>query len=151
LGEDDNLETAPRPKNGEAYAFYLRSVPVLHDLGPNKEAIRILEWIVGLDPTYTPAWEALGQRYYIDSNFGGGGEEVFQRSTAAYERALALDPNRLKAASNLIETSAEQGELRRAYDAATDLVQRRPKSADAHFALSSWGHSVPVVSGGQST
>jgi tetratricopeptide (TPR) repeat protein len=30
----------------------------------------------------------------------------------------------------------ERGELGRAYDAATDLVQRRPQSADAHFALS---------------
>jgi tetratricopeptide (TPR) repeat protein len=30
----------------------------------------------------------------------------------------------------------ERGELGRAYDAATDLVRRRPQSGDAHFALS---------------
>jgi serine/threonine protein kinase len=127
---------ASRPKNQQAYDFYLRSVAVPHDPKPNKEAIKMLEWAVGIDPSYAPAWEALGQRYYYDSTFGGGGEEVFQRSNAAYERAVTLDPNRTMAASNLITNRVERGELGRAYDAATDLVRRRPQSADAHFALS---------------
>lgn len=127
---------ASRPKNQQAYDFYLRSVAVPHDPKPNKEAIKMLEWAVGIDPSYAPAWEDLGQRYYYDSTFGGGGEEMFQRSNAAYERAVALDPNRTMAASNLITNRVERGELGRAYDAATDLVRRRPQSADAHFALS---------------
>ena len=128
--------TASRPKNQQAYDFYLRSVAVPHDPGPNKEAIKMLEWAVGIDPTYAPAWEALGQRYYFDSLFGGGGETMFQRSNSAYERAVTLDPSRVMAASLLITNRVERGELGRAYDAATDLVQRRPQSADAHFALS---------------
>ncbi len=127
---------ASRPKNQQAYDFYLRSIAVPHDAAPNKEAIRMLEWAVGIDPTYAPAWEALGQRYYFDSTFGGGGEDMFQRSNAAYERAVTLDPNRVMAASSLITNRVERGELGRAYDAATDLVRRRPQSADAHFALS---------------
>ncbi len=127
---------ASRPKNQQAYEFYLRSVAVPHDPEPNKEAIKMLEWAVGIEPSYAPAWEALGQRYYYDSIYGGGGEAVFQRSNAAYERALSLDPNRMMAAGNLITARVERGELVRAYDAATDLVKRRPQSADAHFALS---------------
>ena len=127
--------SASRPKNQQAYDFYLRSIAVPHDPGPNKEAIKMLEWAVGIDPTYAPAWEALGQRYYFDSTWGGGGEEIFQRSNVAYERAVTLDPNRVMAASNLITNRVERGELGRAYDAATDLVRRRPQSADAHFAL----------------
>jgi serine/threonine protein kinase len=126
---------ASRPKNQQAYDFYLRSVAVPHDPAPNKEAIKMLEWAVGLDPTYAPVWEALGQRYYIDSTHGGGGEEMFQRSNAASQRALALDPNRVMAASSLITNRVERGELGYAYDAATDLIRRRPQSADAHFAL----------------
>ena len=93
------------PQNQQAYDFYLRSVAVPHDPGPNKEAIKMLEWAVGIDPSYAPAWEALGQRYYFDSLYGGGGEEIFQRSNHAYERALALDPNRMMAASSLITSS----------------------------------------------
>jgi len=127
--------SASRPKNQQAYDFYLRSIAVPHDPGPNKEAIKMLEWAVGIEATYAPAWEALGQRYYFDSTWGGGGEEMFQRSNVAYERAVTLDPNRVMAASNLITNRVERGELGRAYDAATDLVRRRPQSADAHFAL----------------
>ena len=96
----------------------------------------MLEHVVGEDPGYAPAWEALGYRYYYDSYYGGGGEEIFQRSNRAYERALALDPNKVDAASSLIANRVERGEIGRAYDAATDLVRRRPQSADAHFALS---------------
>jgi len=136
LGGGGAVDTASRPKNQQAYDFYLRSVAVPHDPAPNKEAIKMLEWAVGIDSSYAPAWEALGQRYYFDSIFGGGGEEKFQRSNAAYERAVTLDPNRVMAASNLITNRVERGELGRAFDAATDLVHRRPQSADAHFAFS---------------
>jgi TolB-like protein len=130
------LSTASRPKSQEAYDLYLHSLALPHDPGPNKNAIAVLEHVVGEDRNYAPAWEALGQRYYFDSSYGGGGEAMFQRSNAAYERALSLDPNRVAAASNLIVNRVERGELGRAYDAATDLVRRRPQSADAHFALS---------------
>jgi serine/threonine protein kinase/Tfp pilus assembly protein PilF len=130
------LSTASRPKSQEAYDLYLHSLALPHDPGPNKDAIAVLEHVVGEDRSYAPAWEALGLRYYYDSIYGGGGEGMFQNSNAAYERALSLDPNREMAASNLIVNRVERGELGRAYDAATDLVRRRPQSADAHFALS---------------
>src|SRR5271157_4026387 len=130
------LSAASRPKSQEAYDLYLHSLALPHDPEPNKDAIAVLEHVVGEDQTYAPAWEELGQRYYYDSDYGGGGETMFQRSNAAYERALSLDPNRVSAASNLIVNRVERGELGRAYDAATDLVHRRPQSGEAHFALS---------------
>ena len=40
----------------------------------------MLERAVGLDPTYAPAWEALGFRYYYDSTYSNGGEAMYQRS-----------------------------------------------------------------------
>jgi eukaryotic-like serine/threonine-protein kinase len=134
-GAGGELSTASRPKSQEAYDLYLHSLALPHDPGPNKDAIAVLEHVVGEDPGYAPAWDALGQRCYYDSIYGGGGEQMFQRSNAAYERALALDPNLVAAASNLITNRVERGELDRAYAAATDLVRRRPQSADAHFAL----------------
>jgi serine/threonine protein kinase len=135
-GAGGQVDTASRPSNQEAYDLYLHSLALPHDPGPNKDAITVLEHVVGLDPNYAPAWEALGQRCYFDSAYGGGGEEMFQRSNHAFERAISLDPNRLGAASNLIVNRVQRGELGPAYDAATDMVRRRPQSADAHFALS---------------
>ncbi len=135
-GAGGEVETASRPSNQEAYDLYLHSLALPHDPGPNKDAINVLEHVVGLDPNFAPAWEALGQRYYFDSAYGNGGEEMFQRSNHAFERAISLDPNRMAAARNLIVNRVQRGELGRAYEAASDLVRRRPQSADAHFALS---------------
>src|SRR5713101_6695037 len=130
------LDTQTRPKDAQAYDLYLHSLALPHDPGPNKDAIAVLEHVVGTDPNYAPAWEALGLRYYYDSSFGDGGEKMFQSSNSAYERALALDPNRELAASNLITNRVERGELGRAYQAAQELVKRRPESAQAHFVMS---------------
>jgi TolB-like protein len=136
LGAGGTLSTASRPKSQEAYDLYLHSLALPHDPAPNKDAIAVLEHVVAEDPGYAPAWEQLGLRYYYDSYYGGGGEKMFQASNAAYVRALALDPNRAAAASNLITNRVERGELGPAYDAAKDLIRRRPQSAEAHFAFS---------------
>ena len=129
------IDTSTRPKSPEAYDLYLRSVAVPHDPAPNREAVQMLERAVGIDPTYAPAWEQLGLRYYYDSNYSTGGEEMFQRSNTAYEKALALDPNRLISVGNLITNRVERGELTRAYQQAQQLVRNRPESAQAHFTL----------------
>ncbi len=136
LGAGGSLSTASRPKSQEAYDLYLHALALSHDPGQNKDAIAVLEHVVGVDPGYAPAWEALGERYYYDSTYGGGGEQMFQQSNRAYEKALALDPNLVSAASHLITNRVERGDLSHAYDEASDLVRRRPQSADAHFALS---------------
>ncbi|MGB9236056.1 MAG: protein kinase [Terriglobales bacterium] len=130
------LETGTRPKNPEAYDLYLHSLALPHDAGPNKDAIAVLEHVVEVDPSYAPAWEQLGLRCYYDADYSDGGEAMFQRSTKAYDRAIALDPNRIVAASQLILNHVELGELGQAYRAAEELIKRRPDSAQAHFAMS---------------
>jgi eukaryotic-like serine/threonine-protein kinase len=129
------LETSTPPKNQEAYDLYLRSAAVPHDEKPNKQAISMLERAVGLDQSYAPAWQALGIRYYFDSQYSSGGEETFQKSNSSCERALALDPNLILAASQLITNRVERGDLSKAYQEARTLVKRRPQSAQAHFTL----------------
>ena len=119
-------DTTSVPANPDAYDLYLRSVPVDHDPKPNKEGIAMLERAVGMDPSYAPAWEALGRRYYFDAIYSGGGEEGYKRSNAAYERALALEPDRVSAAGFLAQNHVEQGLLQQAYGEVRDLVERRP-------------------------
>jgi serine/threonine protein kinase len=131
----DSAEGATRPKNEEAYDLYLRSIALPHDVQPNKDAIAMLERAVGLDTAYAPAWNALGYRYYYDSQYGSGGEGMFQRSKAALERAFSLDPNVVSAAAQLIDMRVERGELVKAYQEAKALVERHPESGNAHFTL----------------
>ena len=129
-------DSGTRPKDPEAYDLYLHSVALPHDPGANKDAIAVLEHVVQMDPNYAPAWEQLGLRCYYDATYSEGGEAMFQRSNQAYERALALDPDRSVAAGELVSNRVERGELGKAYEAAQALVKRRPESAQAHFALS---------------
>jgi tetratricopeptide (TPR) repeat protein len=129
-------ESGTRPKNEEAYDLYLRSISMPHDAAPNKEAIAMLERSVGVDPSYAPAWSALGTRYYYDATYSTGGELMFQRSNTALERAVALDPNLITAVGGLIVNRTERGELAKSLSDADALVKRQPESAQAHFALS---------------
>jgi eukaryotic-like serine/threonine-protein kinase len=129
------LETSTRPSNQEAYELYLRSVAVSHDAAPNREAIKSLEHSVQLDPNYAPAWSEVGLRYYYDSTYSNGGEEMYQRSNVALEHALALDSNLISAASQLIVNHVDRGELGKAYASAMELVKRRPENAQVHFTL----------------
>jgi serine/threonine protein kinase/tetratricopeptide (TPR) repeat protein len=129
------LDTGTRPKSQEAYDLYLHSLALPHDAGPNKDAIAVLEHVVETDPNYAPAWEELGVRTYYDADYSNGGEQMFQRSNKASERALDLDPNRIVAAGQLITNRVERGELTKAYGAAQALVKSRPESGQAHFTL----------------
>ena len=129
-------EAKTHPKNEEAYDLYLRSVSLPHESGPNKEAIAMLERSIGLDSTYAPAWRALGERSYYESHYSDGGEAMFERSTAAYERALGLDPDFSDAAGQLITNRVERGDLGKAYQDAESIIQRHPENASGHFAMS---------------
>ncbi len=95
----------------------------------------MLERSVGLDSSYAPAWNALADRYYFYAQYGGGGLPAFDRSRAACERALSLDPNLVNAATRLILLRVEGGDSNGAWDEASRLVSRRPADAEAHFTL----------------
>jgi serine/threonine protein kinase/lipoprotein NlpI len=129
------VETSSAPANRDAYDLYLRSVAMAHDGAANKEAIAMLERAVGLDSNYAPAWEALGRRRYFDAIYSGGGPAGYQRSNAAYQRAISLEPGRVGAAGFLAANEVETGNLDKAYEDARALVQKRPDSAYAHYSL----------------
>ncbi len=73
LGATQPADSGTRPTNEEGYDLYLRSVALAHDGDQNREAIRMLERSVGLDPSFAPSWAALGKRYYYEEEYGPGG------------------------------------------------------------------------------
>jgi eukaryotic-like serine/threonine-protein kinase len=129
-------EGATRPKNEGAYDLYLRSVSVPHDPKPNKDAIAMLERAVGLDPSYAPAWDALGVRYHYDAAYANGGDAAFQRGLTAFSRALSLDPDYIDPAGEIMLSEVERGELIKGYQSGKAMLARHPENAYAHFALS---------------
>jgi len=129
------VERSSTPANREGYDLYLRSLSMAHDGTENKDAIARLQRAVELDPNYAPAWEALGRRLYFDAIYSGGGAAGYQRSNAAYVRALALEPGRVSAAGFLTTNEVEGGNLDKAYEDARALVRKRPDAAIAHYSL----------------
>ncbi len=129
------IATATQPRNADAYDLYLRGAALPHDPAPNSTAIVMLEHSVELDPEFAPAWDALGLRYYYDAQYSEGGQTMFDKSAAAYERALSLDPNLISSAAHLTRNRAERGQIARAYKEAQGLVKRRPENSQAHFTM----------------
>ena len=129
-------ENGTRPSNEEAYDLYLRSVALPHDGAQNRDAVRMLERSVGLDPSYAPAWSALGKRYYYEEEYGPGATGSMSRTEPALRHALALDPNLEDAAQQIVSLDADAGRLPLAYQEAKAMVDKRPQSGFAHFTLS---------------
>ena len=129
------MDTSTYPENPEAFDLYWRSIAIAHDSQPNRDAIAMLEKAVALDPTYAPAWDALGRRYYFDAVYAQAGSEAYDKSDAAFQRALDLEPSRMSAAEGLVQNQVERGELQKAYREAEQLVKRRPENAMTHYSL----------------
>jgi tetratricopeptide (TPR) repeat protein len=134
-GSTENQSTASTPQNPQAYDLFLRSLAVGRDPIPNKDAIKMLEQVVAMDPTYASAWANLARRYYYDAQYSDGGAAAYQRSESATERAIELDPNMVEAAGRRVVDRTESGHLNEAYDEAREILKRRPDSGSAHFFL----------------
>jgi DNA-binding winged helix-turn-helix (wHTH) protein/serine/threonine protein kinase/tetratricopeptide (TPR) repeat protein len=124
------------PKVNEAYELYLRSSVIPYDAAPNAQATEMLERAVELDPTYAPAWHSLSRRYYVEAHFGSGETTMLDRSLAAGERAVALDPDNVEMAGALAANRIERGHLVSAAEAADDLLRRQADNATAQFIMS---------------
>jgi serine/threonine protein kinase len=135
LGVADSALPAGHPNNREAYALYLESLAASQDQEPNEKALASIQRAVALDPSFAPAWAELGRRGYYASRYGSGGDAAMRLSEAATNRALSLDPDLLLAALRRIINETERTQYAAAHRHAVELLQRRPKSAEAHFAL----------------
>jgi serine/threonine protein kinase len=136
IGARPPTQQSARPANPEAYDLFLKTAEMSRDPAPNKAAIAMLEKAVALDPSYPPAWNALGKRYYFDGTYSDGGTPAVERARSAYARALAIDPQFTDAAANIVLLQTEGGDLGGALEGSSDLVRSRPDSARAHFTLS---------------
>jgi DNA-binding winged helix-turn-helix (wHTH) protein/TolB-like protein len=128
-------------QNAEAYELYLRALATVDQPQSNgasfaselKQAIPLLQRAVALDPGFASAWATLGHYYYYQIGFDTGGQNARSRARAALQRAVALDPNRIEAATDLINMESEEGRLTESYDDIMRLLHERGNSGAVHL------------------
>ena len=124
------------PRNAEAYRLYLRSLELPQQPEQTMKAIELLERVVALEPTFAPAWQALGARYYASGTWFTGAELARQKSLAAHRKALDLDPEMLPSARQIVTFRTEAGDLEGAYLEARQLLEHFGPRADTYFSMS---------------
>jgi DNA-binding winged helix-turn-helix (wHTH) protein/tetratricopeptide (TPR) repeat protein len=135
LGASMSPAAGSTPAHDEAYRLYLRSIALPKQPNPTERAVELLERAVTLDPTFAPAWEALGLRYYDHGTYGVGAEAARQQALAALRKALEVDPELIGAARQMVILRTESGDLEGAYKEARRLLDHFGPSAQTHFAL----------------
>jgi len=136
LGARAVATSGSTPAHDEAYQLYLRSLAIPQQPKATERAIETLERVVTLEPTFAPAWDALGVRYYASGTWFTGAAPARQKSLAAHRRALELDPDLISAARQIVTYRTETGDLEGAYQDARRLLEHFGPRADTHFAIS---------------
>ena len=137
LGVSNVELSRTKPHNPQAYELYLRSQDGAYwSMARNNDAIAMLEKSVALDPGYAPAWLALGLHYSNEGDFGSGGEETYNKTVTALQRAHQLDPDLLAASTMLIERRAFYEDPAPSFAEIQELARRRPHSAGVHDVFS---------------
>jgi DNA-binding winged helix-turn-helix (wHTH) protein/tetratricopeptide (TPR) repeat protein len=136
LGARAVATSGSTPAHDEAYQLYLRSLALPQQPKTTERAIEMLERVVALEPTFAPAWNALGIRYYDYGTWFAGAAPARQKSLAAHRKALELDPDLISSAKLIVTYRAEAGDLEGAYHDARRLLEHFGPGADTHFALS---------------
>jgi TolB-like protein/DNA-binding winged helix-turn-helix (wHTH) protein len=122
------------PGSPLAYEYFLQG---LDFYGQHKFplAIKMLEKSTEIDSNYAPAWAYLGASYNSDAAFELGGRDEYGRAQAAYERALAIQPNLLDAQIFLANLSVDTGKVEQAVPLLRDALKTNGKYAAAHWEL----------------
>jgi DNA-binding winged helix-turn-helix (wHTH) protein/TolB-like protein/Tfp pilus assembly protein PilF len=122
------------PVNSLAYDYFLQGLD-FHGQHKFPLAIKMLEKSTEIDPNYAPAWAYLGASYTSDAAFELGGRDQYHRAQAAYERALALNPNLLDAQMFLANLFVDTGKVERAVPLLRDALKTNGNYAAAHWEL----------------
>ena len=86
----------PRATDPGAYAMFLQARALSHQGSAESyaNAVLLLEKVLSIDASYTPAWDALAGNYVSQANRGlRPWDEGFRLAREAAEHALSIDPN----------------------------------------------------------
>ena len=122
------------PANPLAYEYYLRGV----DLYARNEfplAIQMLEKSSTIDPNYALMWAYLGRSYTASGSFELQGRDSYQIAQAAFDRALALQPEQIDTRVYLANFLTDTGSVEKAVPLLRESLQTNSNHAELHWEL----------------
>ncbi|HXG65234.1 MAG TPA: TRAP transporter TatT component family protein, partial [Blastocatellia bacterium] len=122
------------PQNPQAYEYHLRGIALYYEDDLQK-AIAMLEKATELDPNYALSWAYLGSVYTTTSSVYFGGNEDHRKAQAAYERALALNPEQLEARIFNASLLTNLGRVEEAVPLLREALKINPNLAQSHWEL----------------
>ena len=121
-----------------AYVFYLRANQLAYETTRLSQARDLYAMSVAEDPNFAPAWARLARCHRVMGKFvvsSADAQASFRQAEAAFERALAIDPELSLAHSLFAQLEVDLG---RGRDAMLRLIERattRPHAADLFAGL----------------
>jgi tetratricopeptide (TPR) repeat protein len=98
-------------------------------------AIKMLERSTESAPRYAPAWANLGKSYSANASFQLGGAPHYRKAQAAFERALALEPDELEARIYMANLLTDTGRVEQAVPLLREALKTNPNNAEIHWEL----------------
>jgi len=128
-----NLHPA-KPASPLAYEYYLRGVD-LYALSDFPAAIAMLEKSVSIDPNYAPTWAHLGKAYTTSATLRLGGREQYDKAQAAYEKAMALNPDLVNPRIYMANMLTDTGRVEQAVPLLREALANNANNAELHWEL----------------
>lgn len=123
------------PQNPLAYEYYLRGID-FYSANRLPQAIEMLEKSLANDDKYALAWSHLGSVYTAKASVNFGGREDYANAQAAYEKALALNPEQNEARISMATFLTDTNRVEQAVPLLRDVLKANPTLAQAHWELS---------------
>jgi TolB-like protein/Tfp pilus assembly protein PilF len=117
-----------------AYEYYLRGVDLYsRDMFP--VAVKMLEKSAEIAPDYPLTWAYLGRSYNASASFEFGGSEHYRKAQAAFEKALALQPELIDARIYLANFFTDTGHVEQSVPLLREALKTNPQHAEVHWEL----------------
>ena len=131
---DAKTLSAGNPVNAQAYQYYLRGID-FYSLNDFPASIAMLEKSASIDPNYALAWAHLGKAYTTNATLRLGGREQYDKAQAAYEKALALNPDLVEPHIYMANMLTDTGRVEQAVPLLRSALQSSPNNAELHWEL----------------
>jgi eukaryotic-like serine/threonine-protein kinase len=141
LSPDEQVDLERRAtQNPAAYEEYLRGRDlfarfIFRTIAPEDcdAAISRFERAIELDPSFALAYDGLGASYVNRVFKGLGGAEDYERGEAAFQKALALDPQLVEARMLMVFVYLWRGEKQKARKEVAHMRKLAPNEAVVYF------------------